>query len=251
MIPANTLTTATRAACGLTLLLAGCSPPPMPVSLAPANVRAGASDPDIYPLTVGMSWTYRLTQTKDGLENPTPGAMSSRVVSVENRNGIKVAKVERTYGANVIPATAATQGTDGVVLARWEATAATQARLLPLSGVSATQQDRAYPEGELTTSLRILQFPLKADASWTGRVWTFAKETLTATGWESLTVPAGTYRSWHVTHRLTYEDGRFDTLGYWYAPGIGMVKAHEENTLIFNDKPVKYSVDGILTGVKH
>ncbi len=238
----------TRAVVCLTLLIvAGCTG----AAVAPARptlLQAAASDPDIYPLAVGMTWTYTLTQAKDGVISPTPGTMTSRVASLDTQGGVTIAKVDRTYGTMTVPATEVRKQSDGVSLARWpEATrqSAPASRILPLRGVT------ARADGEVTTTLRILQFPLQAAASWPGRQWSFAKETLSATGWESLTVPAGTFKSWHVTHRIAYDDGRQDTLGYWYAPGSGMVKAHEETTMMTGDKPVKYSVDGELTGFRH
>jgi hypothetical protein len=251
-----------------TLSTAACQTYSIQPALAPAPVRKANTDGDLYPLEVGTSWSYRLTQFKDGQPTGRQDTMSSRVTAINDLGTTRIAKVERTYGSMTLPATQAIKAEDGVILARWpeandlerlgggqpligsQPTAkGSIARFLPQPDSLRQPVTReATTENELTISLKILTLPLQPGDSWTGRVWTFAKETLTAQGWEQLTVPAGSYRAWHVTHRLAYEDGRTDTLGYWYAPGVGMIKAHEESTLVMGGQASKYSVDGELTG---
>jgi hypothetical protein len=245
--------------------LAACQSPTLQPAVQPLT-RAASADADLYPLETGTSWSYRLAQSKNGQPTGRTDTMGSKVVAVTDTAGSRVAKVERTYTNTTLPATQATRTADGVVLARWPEPTPTggtdslplnrgrlgggqpagSERFLPLPE-TARQASSLPTDGELTTSLQILSFPPQAGQSWTGRVWTFAKETLTAQGWEQITVPAGTYKAWHVTHRIAYDDGRSDNLGYWYAPGTGMIKAHEESTLVMGGQATKYSVDGELT----
>jgi hypothetical protein len=221
--------------------------------------RTANADADLYPLETGTTWSYRLTQFKNGQPTGRQDTMGTKVVSVNDSLGLRIAKVERTYGTMTLPATQAVRSEDGIVLARWpESAGALESlplnrgrlgggigRLLPQ--LESTSQP--ITDNELTISLKVLTFPVQPGQSWAGRLWTFAKETLTAEGWESVTVPAGTFRAWHVTHRIAYDGGHGDTLAYWYAPGAGMIKAHEENTLMMSGAPVRFSVDGELTAI--
>lgn len=240
----------------LLLMLTGCQALPSP-SLqagAPATARLASADAqNLYPLTVGTRLEYRLTQYKNGQATGRVDTMATEVVEARQTAEGLLAKVHRRYGNMVVPATEALVTAKAVRLARWPEAAAVEAARS--SNASPWPFALAHgPDGvgnrltdqELTTSLDVLHFPLVVGDSWTGRVWTFAKETLTARGWETVTTPAGTYRAWHVTHRLAYDDGRTDDLAYWYAPGVGMVKAHEENTLVTNGTATRYSVEGEL-----
>ncbi len=238
--------------------LSACQSPMLQPSLQRQPLtRAANADADLYPLETGTTWSYRLTQFKNGQPTGRQDTMGTKVVSVNDSLGLRIAKVERTYGTMVLPATQAIRSEDGVVLARWPESAGESlalssrrlgsgpARLLPMP----ESTNPPITDNELTVSLKVLTFPVQPGQSWAGRLWTFAKETLTTEGWESVTVPAGTFRAWHVTHRIAYDDGHSDTLGYWYAPGAGMIKAHEENTLMMSGAPTRFSVDGELTAI--
>lgn len=229
-----------------------CQPAAVQPAVQPLT-RTASADTTLYPLETGRSWTYQLAQYKDGQATGKTDSMASTVVAVTDTATGRVAKVDRTYGTMTLPATQASLSRTGVVLARWPESTPPGAsrlsgRLLPLpDGVRQTRTTPSLTDDEVTTSLQILSLPPQAGQSWTGRVWTFAKETLTAQGWEPITVPAGSYKAWHVVHRIAYDDGRLDNLGYWYAPGVGMIKAHEESTLVMGGQPTRYSVDGALT----
>jgi hypothetical protein len=246
--------------------LSACQPHAVQPALAP-QTRTATAATDIYPLDVGTTWSYRLTQFKNGQPTGRVDTMGSRVLSATDTAGGRIAKVERTYGTMTLPPTQATRTAEGIILARWPEGSGQESLPLNRGRLGGSQPaggsiERFLPqpeavrqgtakqpttENELTVELKILTLPLAQGDSWTGRVWTFAKETLTAQGWEQVTVPAGSYRAWHVTHRLAYDDGRSDHLAYWYAPGVGMIKAHEENTMVMNGQTVRYSVDGELT----
>lgn len=231
---------------------AACQPATFQPALQPLT-RTASTDADLYPLETGTSWSYRLTQFKNGQATGRTDTMANKVVSASDTAGVRVAKIDRTYGTMTLPATQATRSADGIVLARWPETTAQRSprqseRFLPLpEAARQASPTSSLTDEELTTSLKVLSLPPQPGQSWTGRVWTFAKETLTAQGWEQVTVPAGSYRAWHVTHRIAYDDGRADNLGYWYAPGVGMIKAHEESTLVMSGQPTQFSVDGELT----
>jgi hypothetical protein len=57
-------------------------------------------------------------------------------------------------------------------------------------------------------------------------------------GTESIAVPAGVFESYHLEHRITNATGAQDKLNYWYAPGVGMIKAIEGLTVDLGQGPV-------------
>lgn len=238
----------------LLLALTSCQALPLAgqPSGVPTTARLASTDgQNLYPLAVGTRWEYRLTQFKNGQPTGRIDTMASEVVEARQTADGLLAKVQRHYGNMALPATEALVTAKAVRLARWPEAAGEAVRsssVPPWPFASAHGQDgHRLTDQELTTSLDVLHFPLVVGDAWTGRVWTFAKETLTSRGWDTVTTPAGTFRAWHVTHRLAYDDGRADNLAYWYAPGVGMVKAREENTLAVNGTPTRYSVEGELT----
>lgn len=208
------------------LALAGCHAAPSPIA-APVRTagakaaRAVSSDP--YPVTAGSKWEYVLHQKQpDGSVHERP--MTMEVTSAKTRdNGVVEAVLERQYQSWAPPATRVLHYPDKVVLSR-------------------------LSDPEDGPSMTILQLPFTADAKWPGRPFGGGNsETVHAIAEETVTVPAGTFKAYHVDHEITYAQGSTDTLNYWYAPGVGCVKMIERTTLWQGDTPVHLEVTGELT----
>lgn len=210
----------------LAALIAGCAAPTAPrlAGDRPApSLRAKEASASLYPLSAGSRWTYRLLQQQDdGPVREKP--MTMRVLSAQaGPDGATEAVVEREYESWKPPLTRALAYADRVVLGRLSD---------PIGGPSIT----------------ILKFPLEAGATWPGRPLTGGNsETIAPMGLERVTVPAGAYEAQRVDHRIVYANGATDTLHYWYAPGVGVVKMIERSTLFSGDTPVRLQVTGELT----
>jgi hypothetical protein len=200
----------------LPLLLAGCGLAGTGAPLSGTGVSALKAKQVVdfealYPLDTGSEWRYNtLQRSGDGPERP---GQVQRMVVTESKaeSGVTTAVIERYYGDRQSPTTLAVRSATGVVLSR-------------------------YGQPELG-SLTIMKFPLTAGAKWGGRLKPQVTETVSYEGTASVSVPAGTFSAQRVTHTLTYPDGHADKLYYWYAPGVGMVKAIEGVTLDLGQGP--------------
>lgn len=203
-------------------LLAGCAHAPVAPLLPRAGAFAVRATGDLYPLAKGETWTYALEQQQDA--NPVQHtAMTIAIASVTTQpDGATMAVLNRTYGTFQPPATRVLHYPDRVVLSR-------------------------LSDPETGPSLTILHLPLKAGDSWPGRDFGGGNtETVTAKGQETVTVPLGTYTAERVDHLIRYADGKTDTLSYWYAPGVGVVKMIERSTLFETGQTVHLSSTGEL-----
>lgn len=213
----------------LPLLLAGCGLAGAGAPLADSGASALKAKQTIdfealYPLAQGTEWRYRTLQ-RNGDSPERPG-QEQRMIVTESATeaGVTTAVVERYYGDRQSPTTQAVRTADGVVLSR-------------------------YGQPELG-SMTIMKFPLKAGAKWGGRLKPQVTETVSYEGTAQVTVPAGTFVAQRLTHTLTYPNGHQDQLHYWYAPGVGMVKAVEGLTLDLGQGPKLNQVTAELTSFK-
>ncbi|HBN10303.1 MAG TPA: hypothetical protein DD435_17245 [Cyanobacteria bacterium UBA8530] len=197
--------TGRKLAFGLTvLLISGCSAPATLVLKRPAassSLRALSTAESLYPLSVGIEWRYQtVSRTGDGNERPGEDHRFRISECAGGPEGTS-AVMERWYGDRPFPATAILRTGESVVLSR-----------------------QGHPE---QGSITILKFPLRSAQPWPGRTWSQAKEMISFVGTESIEVPAGVFESYHLEHDITYANETQDKLHYWYAPGVGMIKAIE------------------------
>jgi hypothetical protein len=189
---------------------------------AAVRVSAREAATDLYPVIPGARWEYVLQQ-KQG-DNPVQERpMSIAIVSAEARpDGATLAVTERRYENWSPPRTRVLRYPDKVVLSR-------------------------LSDPEDGPSITIMQLPLKAGRTWPGRPLEGGNsETLQAMGVETVKVPAGSYQAQRVDHLIRYSNGATDTLSYWYAPGVGVVKMIERSTLFQEGGEVHLEVTGLL-----
>lgn len=211
----------------LSLAAAGCAAMPgPPLSAFSASSLTVRNSQDLYPLSKGLFWRYRtVSRSGDGPERNGPD-QTSQVIASESTAGRVEAIVKRTSGDREYPPTRAIADARGVTLSRAN-----------------------RPEDG---SITILRFPLEPGNSWMGRSWgEQAYETISVMGTESVTVPAGTFTATRTRHRIAYANGTEDLLHYWYAPGIGMVKAIEGLTVDLGQGPTLHQVTAELVEWGH
>jgi hypothetical protein len=161
-------------------------------------------------------------QSQNGA-TPAKKAMSMAITRVETVGDETEATLERTYGSFAPPPTRVRKGAAGVKLSRLAD---------PVDGPSIT----------------ILKFPLQVGQTWPGRDFGGGNtETIAPQGLETVEVPAGRFEAQRVDHHIAYSNGATDTLSYWYAPGVGMVKMIENLTVWQGETAVHLSSTGSLT----
>lgn len=205
------------------LCLPGCTHAPVTTFSRPASFQA-KNIPQLYPLHQGWQWVYQ-TRQKVGDGPERPGAEHRfTIVECSERGGKTEAVMERRYGNFQAPSTLIERTEDEVRLSRY-----------------------GQPE---QGSITVLRFPLSVGKSWPGRQWEQAKEIISFLGTESIDVPAGRYLGHHLEHRIEYQNGRTDRLHYWYAPGVGLVKAVEGLTVDLGQGPQYREVTTDLAELK-
>lgn len=215
----------TRLLCALLALgLAGCGTGPQ-TSLhtsQPALLKARSLTAEsLYPAELGARWSYRtMSRSGSAPERPGPEQVFT-ILSADTASGSLEAVMERRFGERRMPNTLIVRNSQGVTLSR---------HLRPEDG-----------------SITVLKWPLTKGSSWQGRSWAHAQETIHYAGTESVRVPAGTYEAARIDHRILYQTGASDSLHYWYAPGVGMVKAVEGLTVDMGQGPVLQQVTCELT----
>lgn len=215
----------TRLLCVLfALSLAGCGTGPQ-VSLQhkqPARFKARSLTAEsLYPVELGAVWRYRtMSRSGSAAERPGPEQVFT-IRSVDTASGSLQGVMERRFGERQMPSTLIVRSPEGVTLSR---------HLRPEDG-----------------SIMVLKWPLTNGASWQGRTWAQAQETIHYAGTESVRVPAGSYEAARLDHRILYQTGASDELHYWYAPGVGMIKAVEGLTVDLGQGPVLQQVTCELT----
>lgn len=206
----------------LSLFLVGCASfPGAQIQTSDVSLQASRQTESMYPLNKGLYWSYRTTaRSGDGPWKPGSDQVS-RVVESEHVVGQVRAVVNRKVGDREMAPTRAVS----------------DARAVTLSRLNSPQ------DGSIT----IITFPMEPGRSWPGRSWgAHAHETISVVGTESISVPAGTFTTTRFKHRIAYATGLEDTLHYWYAPGVGMVKAIEGLTIDMGGGPVLHQVSAEL-----
>lgn len=208
----------------LPLIASSCSVAPV-ASQRPSSVKAAQSAQHPYPVVPGMVWEYQTRQKRnDG--SFSERWMKMRITSAQDLGeGVTEAVLERESPSGQARPTRIRVHPDKVVLTRLA----------------------SPPDGP---SLTIMKTPPTVGETWPGRPYTNGnRETISAQGWEDVTVPAGTFRAWRVDHKVDYAQGGSDTLNYWYAPGVGTVKMVERLTLWMGPEPTHLEVTASLTAV--
>ncbi|HEY9855943.1 MAG TPA: hypothetical protein V6D05_09420 [Stenomitos sp.] len=208
----------------LAISLAGCGIAPQTSLVAKRSTLMKARSltaESLYPLEPGARWQYQTTsRSGDDPERPGPVQVFT-LVQVGAASGSMQAVMERRFGDRQMPSTLIERTSDSVTLSRYQ-----------------------KPEDG---SITVLKWPLTPGASWPGRTWPQAQETIQYAGTESIRVPAGTYEAARMDHLIRYQTGSTDELHYWYAPGVGMVKAIEGLTVDLGQGPVLHQVTCELT----
>lgn len=188
-----------------------------------------------YPIVNGAQWTYQITVQNDA---PTMATHSMTVVD-DGSFTLTVRGAESVYTMD------GTCGEDGVIL-------------LDVPGVSATYSDENGGSTLSTTNDDGVTVPddIQAGDDWSqtisvvgssdGDVTLSAtiKTTYKALGYESVTVPAGTFNALKVEQNgsmTIHGTPPFETHGFfWYAQGIGVVKSGLDGT--YTSELVSYSI---------
>jgi hypothetical protein len=210
----------------LTFLASSCAIAPV-ATQRPGAGQAARSAQHPYPVAPGTVWEYQTRQKRnDG--SFSERWMKMRIASAQALgSGVTEAVLERESPNGPMPTTRIRVHPDKVVLTRLASS----------------------PDGP---SLTIMKWPPTLGETWPGRPYTNGNhETISAQGWEDVTVPAGTFRAWRVDQTVTYAQGGTDTLNYWYAPGVGTVKMVERVTLWMGPEPTRLEVTANLTAVTH
>lgn len=212
---------------GLLLLgmaLAGCgtSAERQPLRGASSSLAAQAEpgETSLYPVAVGSFWRYE-TRVQDGQE-PDHAGPDQRIAITKELEGSRGSKVllDRVFGSFQPPTTLVETTARGVSLSRYQ----------------------KPEEGSIT----ILRYSLTKGLAWPGRKWPQAAETISFAGTESVEVPAGSFVAYRLDHEIRYTTGHTDALHYWYAPGVGMVKAIETLSLQQGGVLVPHQVKALL-----
>jgi hypothetical protein len=201
----------------------GTMPAPNAAKMRAVAPTVRSAPADLYPVAAGSSWEYVLHQKQaNGSVQQRP--MSIAITSATTReDGVVEAVLERQYQSWAPPATRVLRYPDRVVLSRLSD---------PIDGPSIT----------------VLRTPFEPGARWPGRPLSGGHtETIHAIGQEDVTVPAGAFKAVRVDHEIAYANGDADTLNYWYAPGVGVVKMIERTTLYQGGTPLHLEVTGELT----
>lgn len=207
----------------MTALLAGCGQVPLtPLAAGTSPVSARALADDLYPVAPGTTWTYATRSRVE--QEPWRAGLEQRfwITEASATATATVAVMERRFGDRPMAPTRIVRTGTEVRLSR---------HLRPEDG-----------------SLMVLRLPPVPGDSWAGRRWAQAAETVQVLERAPLTVPAGSYQAVRTEHHIRYADGREDVLAYWYAPGLGLVKAVEALSMDLGQGLKRYEVVAELKG---
>ena len=203
-----------------------------------------------YPLNAGRRWTFALEQKQNGVDNTKFKSMTIYTEALSPANGAERAILHRMYPDSAVKPnpSLAQRFHDRVELSRYQPQS--------IANDTTTLMMMQIPDNHPLTKISrnsnyitALQIPLQAGQQWPGRVFQGGTETITVKGIEAVHVPAGRFDAVVIEHHLHYDNGKEDFLRYWYVPGIGMVKMHEEITAYFSEW-LKLESDGVLTEFK-
>jgi hypothetical protein len=158
--------------------------------------KGDAKDARYYPLTLGNQWEYTLSV---GGNNQT---MISKIAAIDDKGGMKLARLEATLGGQVV-------GTEHV-------------------GHTADGYLRFYNENmELKPPVLLLKYPVKDGAKWEGEFMAgFAKEKYQCEAkLEDVEVPAGKFKAVRVDIKMLNNNAKTT---YWFVQDVGMVRQTAE-----------------------
>lgn len=178
-----------------------------------------------YPVEAGRNWVFELQQYQNDKPNPVLKEMRWTVVSSQSEGNQQTAVIKREQSHSTAQphSTLAQISSAGVTLSRY-----TEPLLIQAAGL-------AENPWQHQPGITVLKAPLDIGQAWPGRQFQGGSETIQVVGTESVTVPAGTFQALKINHQLRYDNGKADDLFYWYAPGVGTVKLHEEMTVHFGE----------------
>lgn len=209
--------------CGLVASMAGCGGAPLPGNpnprpdqeLPPGEEDPGQASTSLYPLSVGSSWTYRITDDVEVFEKalevmergPAPdgsGVTAVRVHSTQPHLTEDSWMVER----------------DGLIYRVWEEDFREGALLRTTTWSPAIMKSvsisREAGWAESFTSEEIIEFP-SGDVQEDEKTYVWR-----VVGVESVTVPAGTFEAVKVERVRPDKPDKLRT--YWLVEGVGKVK---------------------------
>ncbi|MEB3298290.1 MAG: hypothetical protein VKO21_02240 [Candidatus Sericytochromatia bacterium] len=210
----------------LCVLLAGCGAyaPPTVGTAQVGPLRARVTTEDWYPVKVGLRWTYRTLFRHEG----TPEREGQPHVFAITRAGREGARLERSYGGTQALPSRIVKTENEVRAMRW------------------LEEDPA-PNAHVV----LLRLPPVTGARWQGRPLAGgAEETISCEGESPLTVEGKTYQALEVRHRITRPGFPTDESNYWYARGVGMVRAVERLTILVGTTPRRLEAELLLRSVE-
>ncbi|PIQ28718.1 hypothetical protein COW36_11875 [bacterium (Candidatus Blackallbacteria) CG17_big_fil_post_rev_8_21_14_2_50_48_46] len=209
---------------------------PNPVSRSSVKTLSASEIKRYYPLEAGRSWTFSLEQSQNDQPNTKFKTMIMRAEPLGVEGEAETAVLRRSYpDSDIKPTpTLVKRFADRVELSRYHE--------------QVLRESFKLPEAEVrgVNFLTAMQLPFQAGKAWEGRVFNGGTETIQVMGFETVTVPAGTFQALKIEHHLRYENGKEDYLRYWYAPDLGMVKLYEELTFYYGQW-LKFRSTGVLT----
>lgn len=231
----------------LCLTLMGCNRPgAYPTNLpapglnpqgVPANVQAQTQNTqavaDLYPLAPGHQWRYELRQKQNGEPRPKVKTLQMWTEALPADGPVMQAVLRRGYPDSTVAPnpTLARLYNDRVELSRYQAELLSDFDLPAAVAAEVAAQTQGANEGQ--NFVTILKAPFEPGQHWEGRLFKGGTETVKVIGWESVTVPAGTFRALKIEHHKQYNNDKSDFLYYWYAPNVGMIKLYEELTVYY------------------
>lgn len=228
---------------GCALALLACQPQPSapaPRNLAPvraaSNLAATNAIQRYYPIEPGRKWTFALEQRQNGQDNTKFKTLNMEIEPLPGDGAIEQAVLRRSYpDSTTVPTpTLIRRFGDRVELSRYHSTV--------VSAFAPQMEQEIQGQGYIVA----MQLPFEAGKNWEGRLFNGGRETIRIAGEETLTVPAGTFKTLKIEHHLQYNNGKEDFLRYWYAPDVGMVKLYEELTFYYGQW-LKFQSTGVLT----
>ncbi|MEK7433002.1 MAG: hypothetical protein AABZ74_07725 [Cyanobacteriota bacterium] len=198
-----------------------------------SNISSVKKEINYYPLKKDMSWTYKLQQFQDGQSNNKFKEMTMFVAEEKNDPDSKQFVLRRSYPNST---TQPNPSLAKVFPDRLELSRYVQQEIFSQYNTPTKTKDYIIS----------LKFPINVGDSWGGRDFAGGKEKISVQGFETITVPAGTFDCVKINHNLKYDNGKEDNLYYWYGANVGMVKLHEEITVSIGGPFMKMSSDGEL-----
>ncbi len=186
-----------------------------------------------YPLDLGMKWSYSLEQFQNDNQVNKFTKMEISVISTDKKTDHEESVLNRFYPeSNIQPhKTLAKKFNDRIELSRY-------------------MQKEVFNEFSKAGSdyITVLMSPLKINNNWEGRVFQGGTETIKVIGNENVKVPFGSFYALKINHNLKYNNGKEDNLYYWYVKNIGVIKMHEEITMVYSSgESIKFKSIGYLT----